>query len=146
MNDTSTGTPPENPLDQLSAEELRQMLPAERQQFDEYRTLVRDRAIEGFRDHEWTLAQLNTSLQRLGLPAYEPNHMCRCSAAIEYVLEIGDSDSEAASAQIAELDSPGLREDINEAVIAVLRRRCPERVTVSSPSYFSVHFGQLEPR
>jgi hypothetical protein len=132
-------------VDQESAEDLRAQLATLRQEHETFRTLVRDRAISGFRDSQWGLDSLNETLERLGLETHEPRYVSRGEVTLEFRVEIDESDSYRGETALRQLEHTEVGEALRQAVASVLNERTVDghAVTVSD-GYFRAQTGYVD--
>ena len=117
----SPGDQPDNNADghDLSTR-LRADLQALVREHDAYRVRVRDRAIQGYHDDEFSLEGLNDTLQRLGLKPYQQTSVTRASASIEFTITLTDSTSERVTEAVRAVESPELVTAFRRALAAVV--------------------------
>lgn len=129
-----------------SAAELREQLKTVRDEHTTYRTQVRDRAIEGYRDNMWTLPKLNTVLTKLELEPFEPKRVTRASVAINVQLDADTENIYDGETAMRQLDRPEARDALKEALVNVVRQHVTgsPAVSVSGDSLpVFVHTGHV---
>jgi Arc/MetJ-type ribon-helix-helix transcriptional regulator len=128
--------------DAPSEDELRARIDAVQNELDEFRTRVRERAIQGFRNRNWDLADVNAALEELGLECFEPTYVTRARATIEIRLQANESDSDAARDGMQTLlDRDDVRDDLRAALAQVLAKHESEAITVCDNDGLTVEVG-----
>lgn len=143
---TTNMTTPTLVHDEASTQEfvddMRARLSTLRQEHERFRTLVRDRAINGFRDSQWGLQSLNETLERLGLNPHEPKHVSRSDVDLEFQVEIDDDDSYQADTALDQLKRDDVRTALRHAVASVLAEHMADGPAVTiTDAYFRVQTG-----
>jgi len=132
------------PTPHESVDDLCARLSALRQEHEAFRVLVRNRAINGFRESQWGLQSLNETLERLGLQPHEPKHVSRCDVDLEFQVEIDDNDSYQAETALDQLTRPAVREALRRAVASVLKEHVIDGPAVTiTDAYFRVQTGYV---
>ncbi|WP_410659478.1 hypothetical protein [Amycolatopsis sp. lyj-112] len=145
MTDENNTTAPAAAVEP-SAAELREQLKTVRDEHTTYRTQVRDRAIEGYRDNMWTLPILNTVLTKLELEPFEPKRVTRSTVAINVQLDADTENTYVGETAMRQLGGPEARDALKEAIVTVVQQHVTGSPTVSvssdSLSVF-VHTGHV---
>ncbi|WP_436501685.1 hypothetical protein [Actinokineospora sp. HUAS TT18] len=110
-----------NPNDNPTVEALSEQLDALRREHTEFRGLVRDRAIKGVRDGEWTGEALNETLERLGLPRSQPEHVTVGRVSLHFDLEIGRPGGQTEFALRRHVEDHRVVDGIRAALAAAFR-------------------------
>ncbi len=127
-----------------SVEQLRERLAALQQGHATYRQRVRDRAIEGFREHQWNLQQLNDTLDRLGLARYEPQVRSRCRVAVEFDVASDHRDRDRAAAAIRQIEHDTTRQALRQAVATVLTEHASDELPLTlDDAFFTIRTGRV---
>lgn len=120
MTHTSDATEAERDPDRLTVQELRDLHQQLVQEHQEYRSRVRDRAIQGFRERHWDLTALNDTLTGLDLPQFDPVYVTDATLIVEMrVTADGDLDT-ATRTMRAALGTTEVRQAIHQAITHVL--------------------------
>lgn len=126
------------------SDDLRTRLSALRQEHEVFRTLVRDRAINGFREGQWGLQSLNETLERLGLQPHEPKHVSRSDVDLEFQVEIDDDDGYHAETVLEQLRREDVRTALRHAVAGVFAEHLVDGPAVTiTDAYFRVQTGYV---
>lgn len=107
-----------------SGNQLRARLDAARQELAEFRQRVRDRAIRGFHDHDWTLDSLNASLGRLGLDPYEPAYLSRTTVRIDLPVDM-DGNRDSVHDRLTRLETQAVSGTLADTISSVLTQHEP---------------------
>lgn len=102
-----------------------------RAELNDFRIRARNRAIQGFRDGEWSLERLNTVLEQLGLARFEPEYDHTVPISLHLRLTVRDVGSRDAEDQTQGLNTAAVRTAIHRAVADTLHQHAPGNIGVS---------------
>lgn len=97
-----------------------EQLAAARKELAQYQVRVRERAIQGWRDDNFSLECLNETLTAVGLEPYEPRYITTMAAQIGIHLQADGRRGDVAS-KWASVDTLKIRTALREAISRVLQ-------------------------
>lgn len=97
----------------------------------EYRARVRDRALKGYKDGQWSsLDLLNQTLETLGLDLYHPKRVTRGTLSLRLPLVADTDDRGYGLTAMAQLETLEVRDALRRAIAQVLATYTTDAPTV----------------
>lgn len=93
---------------------------------DDFRRTVRQRAINGYRDQQWSLERLNESLDRLGLEPFTPQYSTARSVELSITLHAPENSSDTSGGVEHALRTSEAKQAMRNALADVIATYAPD--------------------
>jgi len=120
VTSTSASTETSEPT-QAELAALRTVLRAVTDANDALRDRVRERALQGYHDRDWTLDQLNSGITKIGLEPHEPRPVTRAELDIRLSILADTDDGNLAVTTMRCLDTQDGRQFLRNAITQALK-------------------------
>ncbi len=125
--------------------ELQQQLTQLHEEHEAYRARVRERAIKGYRDEDWTLDALAETLQKLGLEPFAPKRVTRAQLSVEIYLQADTDDAYNGRQAIRQMETPAGRAALHDAIVDAVKAHVADGPAVTAVDRpVSVYIGRAD--